>query len=84
MAGFLCRGCFTDGTKPHKPDCPEVPVLLPPVDFRSVALELLTELERDYSHGIANGYYPEMAAKVDRWRAALGLPVLLRYARGMT
>jgi hypothetical protein len=45
--------------------------------------EMLAELERDYGNGVRNGYWPEMGVKIDRWRAALGLPPLERYSDGV-
>lgn len=36
------------------------------------AAEMLAELEREYGHGVRNGYWPDMAPKLARWRAAVG------------
>lgn len=33
--------------------------------------EMLADLEREYGSGVANGYWPDMKPKLERWRATL-------------
>ena len=40
-------------------------------DLLAVCGEMLAELEREYGHGVANGYWPDMKPKLERWRAIL-------------
>lgn len=47
--------------------------------IRTAAEEMLAAIEDEYAQGVKNGYWPTVAAKLDRWRAALGLPPLERF-----
>ena len=48
-------------------------------DLRTAAEEMLAAIEAEYATGVKNGYWPTVAAKLDRWRTALGLPPLERF-----
>lgn len=48
---------------------------------RAAAEEMLAELLGDFSNGVANGYFPEVGVKLDRWCDALGKPRIKRFRR---
>lgn len=49
---------------------PDAVLLARAPELYEVGREMLAELEREYGHGVANGYWPEIAPKLARWRAA--------------
>lgn len=78
----VCAVCRVRAVPPDRSVCyvciPGEPSLV-----LQVAKEMLGELEGEYLNGVRNGYFPDVGAKLDRWRAALRLPPIERFCNGV-